>query len=92
MAANSSLKTAPQCTLTTISTRSAAQPERGELRVRSLVFLVFTKAKNPEHLESFRIADCVGTSYNKDRTHKQTIKQQNLLKLQLVVWFSPKPD
>ena len=50
MAANSYPKTAPLCTLTTISTRSATQPQRGELRVRSLVFLVFTKAKNREHL------------------------------------------
>ena len=57
MAANSSPQTAPQCTLTTISTRSPTQPQRGELRVRSLALPVFTKAKKREHLESSRIGE-----------------------------------
>ena len=39
MAANSFPKTVPQCTLTTISTRSPAQPQRGTFRLQSFLFL-----------------------------------------------------
>ena len=96
MAANSSPKTAPQWTLTTISTRSPTQPQSGELRVRSFVLRVFTKAKNREHLESSRIGEfqdwwlCSHQLWQ--RSDSQTDhKTTNLLPLQLVVWFSPKP-
>ena len=50
-------KTVPRYTLTTISSRSPTQPQSGEFRVRSLVLLVFTKAKNHEHLKYSRIGE-----------------------------------